>query len=132
MKNQVALVAVAAALLLVALTQALGSPETPTTTEYVIRVASDTPGQEVKFDAAILIRNEEAALTTMTRRTPFELRTTGSAASAMFRSHGDASLQVEVTGSQGGKQRSRSAATGRAVVVGDNIAQRTGGFITAF
>jgi hypothetical protein len=131
MTKRIAFVVVAVTGLLAALAPSFGSSGTPTT-EYVIRVTSDTPGQEVKFDAAILIKNQQAPLTTMTRRTPFELRSSGYAASAMFRADGDASLQVEVVGNQGGEQKSRSRATGRAIVVGNNVAQDAGGFIASF
>lgn len=112
---------------------ALASGETPQVpTDYTIRVTSVTPGREVRFEAAMLFRSAEAPLQTLTRRTPFEMRSTGAAASAMFRSQGDGSIQVELVGEQAGKEISRSSATGRAVVVGNNLLQDTSGFITSF
>ena len=131
MNQRIAFVVVAVTGILGALAPSFATSDT-STTEYVIRVTSDIQGHEVKFDAAVLIKNQEAPLTTMTRRTPFELRSNGYAASAMFRARGDASLHVEVVGNQGGKQTSRSTATGRAIVVGNNVAQDAGGFIASF
>ena len=50
----------------------------------------------------------------------------------MFRAQGDVAIQVELSGTQGGKEKSRSTATGRAVVVGDNVVQNDAGYISTF
>ncbi len=104
----------------------------PLPTSYVIRVASAMPGTEVKFDAAILFRSSEAPLQRITRKTPFELRSEALAASAMFRSLGSTDIRVELRGIQDGKERTSSTATGRAIVLGDNVVQNESGFITNF
>ena len=104
----------------------------PQPIDYVIRVTSAAPGTEVKFDGAILFRPASSPLQMFTRKTPFELRSTGLATSGMFRAHGTVAIQVELVGMQDGKERSRSRATGRAVVVGDNVAQNEAGYISTF
>ena len=113
----------------VALAQAQAGPRP---VDYVLRVTSSVPGTEVKFDAAILFRPADAPLQTFTRKTPYELRASGLAVSGMFRAQGDVAIQVELLGTQGGKEKSRSTAKGRAVVVGDNVAQRDAGYISTF
>ena len=101
-------------------------------TDYTIRITSGVPGKEVRFDAAVLVRNADSPLRTMNRLTPFEVRTTGYAASAMFRAVGDEKIQVELVGERDGRQTSRATASGRAVVVGNNLEKDEGGFITSF
>jgi len=110
----------------------VASEVTPQPTEYLIRVTSATPGTEVKFDAAILFRPANEPLQTFSRKTPYELRSTALATSAMFTAHGPVGIQVELVGMQGGKQRTRSTATGHAVVVGDNVLGKAAGYITTF
>jgi len=131
MNRQVPFVTIAVAISLVAVALAFG--EAPqVATDYTIRVTSTTPGKEVRFEAAMLFKSAEAPLQTLTRRTPFEIRSTGAAASAMFRSQGDGTILVELVGEQAGKEISRATATGRAVVVGNNLLQEQSGFITSF
>ena len=131
MNRRVVLLALGLAITVVAFVLAFGAVP-GASTDYLIRVTSGTPGEEIRFDAAVLLKNADATLQQLTRRTPFELRSTGTAASAMFRAHGDGSIQVELVSEQAGKQVSRSTATGRAVVVGDNVVQELSGFITSF
>ena len=104
----------------------------PQPVDYVLRVTSAEPGTEVKFDAAVLFKAAGAPLQTFRHKTPYELHSTGLAASGMFQAHGNVAIQVELVGTQGGKQRSRSTATGRAVVVGDNVVRNEAGYITTF
>ena len=131
MNRQAPFVTIVVAISLMAVALAFGeTPQVPT--DYTIRVTSMTPGKEVRFEAAMLFRNAEAPLQTVTRRTPFEMRSTGAAASALFRARGDRTIQVELVGEQAGKEISRSSATGRAVVVGNNLLQDSSGFITSF
>ena len=104
----------------------------PRPVDYVLRVTSSVPGTEVKFDAAILFKPADAPLQTFTRKTPYELHASGLAASGMFRAQGDVAIQVELVGTRAGKQQSRSTATGRAVVVGDNVVQNDAGYISTF
>jgi hypothetical protein len=110
--------------------------KTPTEIEYTILVTSDAPGDEVSFDAAILVKNSDAPFETVSRKTPYEFRSAGFGASAMFRTHGDIHIRVEVLGIHEGKQVSRYIASGRAIVVGDNLVHDTedenSGFLSAF
>lgn len=131
MKTRIASVIALIALGVVAAAMASDSPATPAT-DYLIKVSSGTPGTEVPVNVASLIRNADAPFESGTRRTPFEMRATGSAAAAILRSTGDGSILVEVTGTRAGKQVFRSTATGRAVVVGDNMPGRQESFISSF
>jgi hypothetical protein len=104
----------------------------PQPVDYVLRVTSAVPGTEVKFDAAVLFKTSDASLQTFRHKTPYEIHMTGLAASGMFQAQGGFAIHVELVGAQGGKQRSRSTATGRTVVVGDNVVRNEAGYITTF
>jgi hypothetical protein len=132
MSRRTVVVTLVLAMSLSVLALAAGRSSSQEKTDYLIRVTSGVAGRDVGFDAAVLFRRPDATVQTMTLKTPFEMRSSGFGASAMFSVQGDATIMVEMVGHQGGKQVSRSTATGRAVVVGDNLSQGSSGFITSF
>jgi hypothetical protein len=98
----------------------------------ILRVTSNTPGEELQLEGAYLFHSNESPLSYIVQETPFILTIKSDTLSAMFRTKsGKGQLQVELQDYVAGEERPLLSGSGRAVVLGVNLGN-TSHFVRTF
>ena len=102
----------------------VGAAGTPPSmgSEYILRVTSSVPGEEVQFEGAFLFNDADASLEVVRRSTPFEARSSGQVGVGVFRKvEGEAQIVVEVVTIRNGKMSASHKAKDDGVIFNQDL-----------
>ena len=106
---------------------------TGTGSEYILRVTSSVPGEEVQFEGAFLFNDADASLQVVRRSTPFEARSSGNVGVGVFRKvEGEAQIVVEVVTIRNGRMSKSHTATDDGVIFNEDLNSNDMTFMRTF